>query len=143
MAAFVEGNYVALKVNVKEQRDLAKKLRVIWTPTVFAALPDGTVLHQTIGWLPPDDFIAEFGYGLARAALEQRDFESASRLLRDAVTKNPKHDRAPEAMYWLGVSEFRRTNGIDAAKVAWKELAENWSGSAWAARVKWLVSRAE
>lgn len=136
----MEGNYVALKVNVKEQRDLARKLRVIWTPTVFAALPDGTVLHQTLGWLPPDDFISEFGYGLARASLEARDFERASRLLREAVDKNPKHDRAPEAMYWLGVSEFRRTGGIEAAKVAWKELADKWPASTWATRARWLVT---
>ena len=76
----------------------------------------------------------------ARASLEARDFEKASRLLREEVDKNPKHDRSPEAMYWLGVSEFRRTNGIDAAKVAWKELAEKWSGSTWATRVKWLIA---
>lgn len=130
---------MAVKVNVKEQRDLAKKLRVIWTPTLFAALPDGTILHQTIGWMPPDDFIAELSYGLARAALESRDFEAASGHLREMVKRNPKHDRAPEAMYWLGVSEFRRTNGIEAAKVAWKELYDRWSGSTWAERVKWLV----
>lgn len=136
----MEGNYVALKVNVKEQRDLAKKLRVIWTPTVFAALPDGTVLHQTIGWLPPSDFLAEFGYGLARASLESRDFDAASRLLRDAVARAPGHDRAPEAMYWLGVSEFRRTGGIEAARVAWKELADKWPASAWATRARWLVT---
>lgn len=129
-----------MKVNVKDQRDLAKKLRVIWTPTLFAALPDGTVLHQTIGWLPPADFLAEFGYGLARASLEARDFETASRRLRDTVTRNPSHDRAPEAMYWLGVSEFRRSGGTDAAKVAWKELAEKWPGSAWATRAGWLAT---
>ncbi|MEK7466294.1 MAG: hypothetical protein AAB074_02665 [Planctomycetota bacterium] len=136
----MEENYVALKVNVKEQRDLAKKLRVIWTPTVFAALPDGSILHQTIGWLPPADFLAEFAYGLARAALEARDFDNASRLLRDSVGRAPQHDRAPEAMYWLGVSEFRRTGGIEAAKVAWKELSDKWPRSAWATRARWLVT---
>jgi TolA-binding protein len=136
---FLAQNFVSLKVNVKDQRDLAKKLRVLWTPTTFAAMPDGAVLHQTIGWMPPDDFIAEFSYGLARASLEARDFETASRLLRESVARSPRHDRAPEAMYWLGVSEFRRTNGIDAAKVAWKELTEKRPESAWAGRVGWLL----
>lgn len=140
MRDFVAANYVALKVNVKDQRELSKKLRVIWTPTVFAMLPAGEVLHQTIGWMPPADFIAEFSYGLARASLEARDFGTASRVLREAIARAPKHDRAPEAAYWLGVSEFRRANSIDAAKAEWKKLAENYPQSAWAERVRWLVS---
>lgn len=89
--------------------------------------------------MPPADFLAEAAYGLARASLDARDFDTATRRLRDLVTRSPRHDRAPEAMYWLGVSEFRRTGGIDAAKVAWKELADGWPASTWATRVKWLV----
>lgn len=136
----MEANFVAVKVNVKEHREVAKKLRIVWTPTILAALPDGTILHQTIGWMPPADFLAEAAYGLARASLDARDFDTATRRLRDLVARSPRHDRAPEAMYWLGVSEFRRTGGIEAAKVAWKELAEGWPASTWATRVRWLVT---
>lgn len=136
---FVEGNFAAVKVNTKTHKDLAKKFGTIWTPTIYAATPDGTVLHQTIGWMPPDDFLAEFTYARARAALAARDFESASRHLRDVAAGHPAHDRAPEAMYWLGVSEFRRTGTFEPAKAIWKELAEGWAKSTWAGRVKWMV----
>lgn len=136
----MEKNYAAVKVNVQTQKDLAKRFGTLWTPAIFATTPEGQVVHQTIGWLSPADFLTEFTYGLARAAMNARDFEKASRLLRDTVAQGPKHDRAAEAMYWLGVSEYRRTNGIDAAKVAWKELVAKYPASTYAARAGWIVT---
>lgn len=132
-------NFAAAKVDVLERRDVAKKLGVVWTPTILALAPDGTPLHQTIGWLSPQDFQVEFGYALGRAALASKDFEKATRLLREAVGRAPKHDRGPEALYWCGVSEYRRTGGIDGAKAVWRELAERYPESAYAGRVRWML----
>jgi hypothetical protein len=138
VAKFVGGNFVAAKVSMAAQKDVSRRLGAVWTPSIYMTTAEAEVVHQTIGWLPPDDFLTEFTYGLARAALRARDFEKSSRLLREAAA-NAAHDRAPEAMYWLGVSEYRRSGGIDAAKVAWKALAERWPGSTFAKRAGWLA----
>jgi len=99
---------------------------------------DGIEYYRFYGFLPPDEFIPQLQFGLARMALEKLNFRQASIELKGIVGKHPKSDIAPEAQYWLAVSEYKSTHNVDILLGAWRKLKKDYPDSIWAKKVSFV-----
>jgi outer membrane protein assembly factor BamD (BamD/ComL family) len=105
---------------------------VQWTPTVIVADPEGRERYRFEGYLPAEDFLAQLELGLGKSAFANGDFAAAERYFRDVATKFPKSDTAPEALYWMGVSKYKRTNDAGALKETAQAFRSQYRDSQWA-----------
>lgn len=56
-------------------------------------------------------------YAYAFGLLKKRDFANAARSLKAFIDKNPKHELAGNAMYWLGETHYDQQQYAEAARV--------------------------
>jgi tol-pal system protein YbgF len=64
-------------------------------------------------------------YDAALAAINGRQFEQAEMGFRQFLQSNPRDRLAPNAVYWLGESYFRRSRHKDAAEQYLKVTTEH------------------
>ena len=133
---FIEANFHPVRIHVRENPEAWKKvggeLGVVWTPTILVLSPEGKEQHRIEGFLPADDFLAQLGIGLAKAAFNLGDFAEAERHYRWVLEAFPKTESAAEAMYWAGVSVYKRTNDPSALKEIAGLFAERYQDTTWA-----------
>ena len=55
-----------------KSKDLVKKYGIEWTPTFLVADPDGNEVYRFVGYLPPEDFIAQLTLGLGKVCAPER-----------------------------------------------------------------------
>jgi hypothetical protein len=136
---FLSDQFVCLKLDTSARspafRRILGRQGLRWTPTfVFA---DHTVreLRRTVGFLPPDDFLAELQLVLGLAGLARARNETALATLRAVADLHPESHVAGEALFWAGIAAFRIAGGEKAAlRVAWQPLWERYPDSTWARR---------
>lgn len=138
VADAVTQHFVPVRVNARENRELVGRFGARWTPTLLVLDPDERVHRRWEGYLPPADFLVELRLARAHAALDQGRYEDAAREFAALVREAPDHPEAPEAQYWLGVAEYRRTGDAERLRAAWNELAAKYPQSLWTRRVFWL-----
>lgn len=130
---FIESNFVTAKIGFKENRDLAFKLGAHWTPQVqFMDPADSQVHHEFIGFLPPDNFLAEAYFALGKIAYDRGSFDKASNWFRKTAEGFPATETSPQALYYLGVSEYKRTKDHKGMFDVWNELLKRYPKSSWA-----------
>ena len=132
MGAFIREHFIPVKVHTKENPKGFERFGVQWTPTVIVADADGHERYRFEGYLPADDFLAQLGLGLGKSTFAQGDFAAAERYFREVASKFPKSDTAPEALYWMGVSKYKRTNDAGALKETAQAFRSQYRDSQWA-----------
>jgi tol-pal system protein YbgF len=75
-----------------------------------AVQPSGNVMLLPKG-TPKEQYTYAFGL------LKKRDFPNAARSLKAFVDKNPKHELAGNAMYWLGETRYDQKKYAEAARL--------------------------
>jgi TolA-binding protein len=60
--------------------------------------------------LPKDEFRSQLELGLARVAFMNKDWAGAERRYAEVLEHYPDSKAAPEALYWKGVSNYKKTN---------------------------------
>lgn len=60
----IAGQFVPVKLDVDTQKEASEAYGISSIPDTIVALPDGTPIHRFVGFLPPEDFIAELKAGL-------------------------------------------------------------------------------
>jgi len=121
-----------VKIHIKEQPATFERFGAQWTPTIAVLDPSGAKRHQFEGYLPSDDFLAQLKLGLAHAAFAKQDWEAAERMYRELVDQMPETDAAPEALYWAGVAEYKRTGDAKALGGTAAQFRNRYSQSTWA-----------
>lgn len=139
MVNFIEANFIPVKISLAEQGLLARRLRATWTPTLIISDPDGTEHHRFVGYLPPEEFIPQLHLGLGKAAFNRGDWYGASGSLKEVVERYPQADAGPEAQYWFGAAELKRTGKREEILAAWKNLMKLYPQSTWAKRVSFVA----
>jgi TolA-binding protein len=76
--------------------------------------------------------MAQLLFGIAKVDFDKGNYAEASKEFKEIVALYPECACAPEAYYWLGVSEYKRTGSADAMKAVWRELMERYPDSPWA-----------
>jgi len=92
----------------KENVEILKRMYHIWTPDIRIMDDSGAELYRWDGFLPPPEFIARALCGFAQAHLRRREFEAAEKLYADVLTRFSTTYAAPEALYYLGVTGYRK-----------------------------------
>ncbi|GAB62552.1 MAG: thioredoxin family protein [Candidatus Jettenia sp.] len=132
---YINRNFIPLHVSTQSNSDLLNKYRIFWTPTILVLDSDGTEYYRFHGFLPSDEFIPQLEFGLGKMVLEKHDYKTSSTKLKSVVDKYPKSGIAPEAQYWLGVSEYKATHNVDALLNAWRKIMKDYPNSIWADKV--------
>lgn len=132
MAAFINENFVPLEAHIKEHPAYFKRFDAVWTPTVLVMDSDGTERLRVEGYLPKDEFRAHLEIGLARIAFMRKQWDEAERRYTQVVEQYPDSKIAPEAIYWKGVSRYKRTNDHNALGEVPNQINEKYPDSVWA-----------
>jgi tetratricopeptide (TPR) repeat protein len=143
VARLISEHFVPARVHVKEQPEdfqrLGDRFNAHWTPTTLLLEPDGTERHRVEGFLPTEDFAAQLTIGLGKAAFARQQWEDAEKQFREAVERYPDTSAAPEALYWAGVSRYKRTNDSEALRETAREFTQRYEDTEWAKRASvWL-----
>ena len=137
---YITKNFVPVRYNAQTSTDARSKYRVLWAPTILVLDSHGTEYYRFNGFLPPDEFIPQLEFGLARMALEKQDIKTAGTQMKMVVEKYPKSDIAPEAQYWVGVIAYQLTHDLNDEINEWKKITERYPNSIWAKKVSCAVS---
>lgn len=130
MIKILGAEFVPVRLETSTHPDLARRLSLLWTPTLTILHPRGATVRQWIGFLPASAFIVELQMALALAELRSANPDAAAARLAALDL--------PEAMYWEGVAAYRRTRDKAALWKVWRELARRHSESPWAERTTLL-----
>jgi len=60
--------------------------------------------------LPVEEFRAQLELGLARVAFMSKDWAEAERRYGEVIERYPDTNAAADALYWQGVTHYKRTN---------------------------------
>ena len=134
--AYINEEFRPVRIHVREDADAWKKtggeLGVQWTPTILVLSPEGKEQHRIEGFLPADDYLAQLGIGLAKAAFAGNDFAEAERRYRRVLETYPHSESAAEAMYWAGVSRYKASNDASALNETARLFERRYADTSWA-----------
>lgn len=125
-------NFVPIGVHIKENAAGFHRFDSAWTPTAIILDENGKERHRIEGYLPKDEFAAQLLMGLARVAFMSKKWAEAETLYNQVVQGYPSSTAAPEAIYWAGVSKYRKTNDHHALGEVPKLLQQKYPDSVWA-----------
>jgi hypothetical protein len=132
----IMNDFVPVRVHVREQaeefRRLGERFGAEWTPTILLLDPAGDERHRIEGFLPADDFLAQLGLGLGRIHFSAGRFQQAEDQFREVVERHRDGDAAPEAMYWEGVSRYKRTSDPSALADTARAFGKAYTDTPWA-----------
>jgi len=110
---------------------MVKRYSVKWTPTIIILDAGGDEHHRFIGFLQPEDFIAQITLGKGKLAFNLDNFDQAIQCFREILVGYPKTDAAPEAQYYLGVSKYKASHDPKELKLGLEALQRNYPQSEW------------
>jgi tetratricopeptide (TPR) repeat protein len=110
---------------------MVKRYSVKWTPTIIILEADGDEHHRFIGFLQPEDFIAQMTLGKGKLAFNLDNFDQAIQCFQEILVGYPKTDAAPEAQYYLGVSKYKASHDPKELKLGLEALQRNYPQSEW------------
>jgi hypothetical protein len=136
ISSYITEQFRPVRIHVREDAEAWKtvgaELGVQWTPTILILTPDGREQHRIEGFLPADDFLAQLGIGLAKAAFARNDFAEAERHYRHVLESFPESESAAEAMYWAGVSRYKGSNDPGALGETARLFERRYANTSWA-----------
>lgn len=134
-------NFVAAKLESAKNAEVSRRMGVRWLPGLVVCDAEERLAHLIVGFLPPDDLVPEITFGRAIAAMGDKRYDEAHAAFA-AVADQPGAERAPEALYWWGISRNRQMKNFDAAvREPWGRIVERWPKSQWARKVGYALGR--
>ena len=137
--------FVCIKYNTKAPNEWFKRLKGSfghhWHPNIAVMDDRLTEARRFIGYLPPEDFIAQIEVGRALVALYRQQATNALQILVDVTQRYPNTHVAAEALYWAGVAAYRTGGGLPALTEYWVQIARRHPTSEWAVRADCLDVR--
>jgi outer membrane protein assembly factor BamD (BamD/ComL family) len=94
-------------------------------------LADGRSAHEHIGFLPPDEFLAELELGVAKVFLKRREYGTAAEWLTRIRDQRPTSHVAAEAAYWVAVALYNESGQKDGLLKNWRTLRLRYPDSVW------------
>jgi len=116
-----------------DAHELIRMARPLWTPTLMFLDPRGIEVRRAVGYLPPEQLLAEAQIALGLVdLLHARNGDARDRFSK-AVDADTRGHAAPEALFWAGIAVYRK-EGRDRAVLAreWRELWRRYPESTWA-----------
>ena len=121
-----------LEAHIKEHPAYFHRFDVPWTPTVLILDSNGVERFRNEGYLPREEFRAQLELGVAHVSFMNKDWANAERRYSEVVERYPSSKAAPEALYWKGVSSYKRTNDHTVLGELPAQFREKYPDSIWA-----------
>jgi len=131
--AIVHTNCVPIQVDnsVAANQPIVDRFRHVWTPDLRVLDADGYELYRWNGYLPPAEFAAQLLAALGHARLRLKQYDRARAHYEDALRRFPTALAAPEASYFLAVTNYRKTEEANALLHGWHDLEKTYPTSEW------------
>jgi len=100
VAAFIAGHFIPARLRVKESPELM-----------------------------PEDFLAYLSLGVGKCRLNRKHFEQAGERFDEVARRHPGTDAGAEALYWLGVAQYKQTHDPAQLRPSWQRLAQEYPNS--------------
>ncbi len=134
VADFVMQRLVPLQVLA--DKPLAGEFKVKWTPTIIVLDFFGKEHHRTVGFFPPEEFIANLQLGMGKIDFDGDRFNDAILQFDRLLGEYPKSNAAPEAIFLAGVSRYKSTHDPGPLKKAYEKLKAEYPQSEWTSRAQ-------
>ncbi len=136
VAQFIAEHFIPVEVRVKDNPRLVEEYLVAWTPNVLILDDAGKVHYRIEGYLPPEAFLARVSLGIGKYWLHGKYFEAARERFEEVATRHARTNAGAEALYWLGVAQYRLAHDPGQLRPSWQRLAQEYPQSAWALRTR-------
>jgi tetratricopeptide (TPR) repeat protein len=130
---FITTNLVALRIPA-DDRSLAPKFRIKWTPTLIILDDEGVEHYRTLGFFTPQELIPSLLLGMGRAYFNRPDRPKASVCFEEIIVDYPSSFQAPEAIYLKGVSQYIESHNVDHLIGIYDRLVADYPKSEWLMR---------
>ncbi|MBM4348455.1 MAG: hypothetical protein FJ106_00965 [Deltaproteobacteria bacterium] len=131
VCAAVGNDFVPIQIDFNKNKAMVKRYAVKWTPTIIILDPEGSEHHRFVGYLPPDDFIAQIMLGKGKVEFDQDYFEPSMQCFQKILDRFPNTDASPEAQYYLGVAKYKASHDPNELKLGFKALQQDYPNSEW------------
>lgn len=135
---FLSKEVVCFKPQIDENKDLARRYGVVWTPGLLWLDAEGSSHHQNVGFFPPEEFLAECAFGMGKVAAGCGDWSRALEHFDRVAETWPGSHAAPAALYWAGVASKMDSGKLEGLMERWKQILSSHPRSAWAMKVSFL-----
>src|SRR5712692_1558662 len=124
---------VPLKLNITDPaaEPILQQYRHVWTPDLRILEASGSELYRWNGYLPPFEFAPQLLSAVAQANFRLKDFDKAIDIYTDVLARFPTSLAAPEALYYLACSKYRKTHESNELLRGWHELEKTYPNSEW------------
>src|SRR5260370_19169090 len=91
----------------------------------------GNDLYRWNVYLPPFEFAPHLLSAVAKANFRLKDFDKAIDIYTDVLARFPTSLAAPEALYYLACSNYRKTHESNELLRGWHEPENTYPNSDW------------
>ncbi len=127
---FIRENVIPMRV-LYNQQPLADRYRITWTPTLILIDAHGNEVYRNEGALGPESLIPALMLGIGKEKSGSGHYDQAVSYFDSVVSKYPKSEEAPEALYYGGIARYKSTKDLKAMKEAWRKLYAAYPASPW------------
>ncbi len=133
---FLEDNFIPVKTQCFFDKpiELMEQFNIKWTPTLLIHDKGGMEHHRVLGYLPVDDLLAHLELGRAKVFFDTNHFSNAIQSLNSIIDLYPHAGATPEAIFYMGVAEYKKNHDAAALRRAYENLKAKYPGSEWARR---------
>jgi tetratricopeptide (TPR) repeat protein len=132
----VEEHFVPARVRIKDDGRTFADYFVSWTPNVVIADERGEVHYRIEGFHQPQNFIAKLSLGAATYHLHRMEYNQAAERYEEVARRHPETNMAAEALYWLGVTNYKQSQDANQLRANWQRLARDYPNSGWTKRTE-------
>jgi TolA-binding protein len=122
-------------------KEIQRSFRQVWTPTLLVLDHHQIEARRSIGYFPPEEFIADLRVALGMVAMLHAKYAEAFNHFRHVGDRSPQARVAPEALYWAGVAAYQRDGKPDPLLEQWRELGSRYPESAWWMRASFIADK--
>lgn len=133
VTAFIDEQFIPVRVHVREQPRIWKRFGIRWTPTVMVLAPDGDEVRRVEGFLPADELLGQLTLMLGYEAANRKDWAAAERWFGDAARMSST-EAGPEGLYWHGVARYSASGDAEILKQLRRDLEARYPNTVWAKR---------
>lgn len=130
---FIQKSYIPLLVSF-DAKPLSVDFNIKWTPTLITLGPDSREHHRTVGFLDPDNFIANSLLGIGKYHFDNDRHEEALSFFDTVIADHSESDVVAESIFLQGVARYKKSGDPAPLKEAYENLSSNHPASEWTKR---------
>jgi hypothetical protein len=136
--SWLREHWIACRLPIAEEKELARRFGVLWTPGLVWLDAEGAAHHTNVGYFEPNELLAESCFGAGMVAAGSGDWEAALSWF-ETVDKQWQHSHAaPAAKYWAGVAAKMWSGDVEPLLAHWRNLIRLYGSSSWAEKVSFI-----